>query len=304
MSHPLRFDLPGVRHHVMNRGARKALVFDDDECRAHFLALLSELPERFGVRVHGYAVMGTHFHLMLQCPVGGMGQAMQYLQSRYARWLNASRGWDGPVWRGRYRSRVVDDDAYWRHLLTYIHLNPVQAGLARSPGDWPWSSHGAFVGEVEEPDFLELSELRTLYGTVDAYRTYLAEVAAGRGDMPPGFDEGHLWGSPSEAWKQRTLTAPAPVSMDEAWAILLEVTGLDREALMAAPRGRKGNPARWVAIWWLTTATTSSQAAVARTFGVSPPFASRVMQRVRTRTEDDTSQWAVWANELDARRPI
>ena len=129
MSRPPRLDYPGARHHVMNRGARREAIFLDQQTCVRFLALLGTLPGRFGVRVHGYALMPNHFHLMLESTRGNLSRAMQYLSGEFVRRANARRSWDGPIFKGRFRNRVVETDAYWRDLLCYLHLNPIRAHL-------------------------------------------------------------------------------------------------------------------------------------------------------------------------------
>lgn len=268
----------------MNRGARHQAIFLDDHACVTFLALLAELPVRFGVRVHAYALMPNHFHLLLECPAGGLGRALQFLQSRYARWLNQQHGWDGPVWRGRYRSLSVDDDAWWTHLLAYLHLNPVAAHLAPSPDQARWTSHAAYVGEERAPDWLVTGELLALFGTVEAYRTYLVETQIGRQRGPPGFGVEHLWRVPRGV--RPVVPAPPPTpnprrSLEQAWQDLCAVTGLDRDGILAAPMGPGGNPARWLALDWLPRVTRLTRAELARELGVHPTLVSRAGRRVR-----------------------
>ena len=284
----------------MNRGARHQPVFLDDGCYEHFLGLLSELPERFGVVVHAYALLPNHFHLLLGCPRGGLSQAMQYLQSRYSKYLNQRPGWDGPVWRSRFRNRVVEVESTWQHLLAYVHLNPIEAGLCQRPGDWTWSSHGLYVGDGTS-DFVELAELRGLYGSVEAYVDYLAEVQSGRRSPPVGFDPEDLWRHSHTEWLAVEIDTPKLFSVDEAWAVLERVSGLDREALCAAPRGRRGNPARWVTFWWLWSSTVLSQAEIGRSLGAKAPVVSTAIRRVReTRKSGDTAPEGLgWVRELD-----
>jgi len=65
MPRPPRLDFCDARHHVMGRGARRAPIFKVESDCGLFVALLSELPERFDIRVHGFALMPNHYHLMV-----------------------------------------------------------------------------------------------------------------------------------------------------------------------------------------------------------------------------------------------
>jgi putative transposase len=96
-----RLDFPGARHHLMNRGARREPIFLDDDDRRAMLDLLADLPERFGVRVHGYALMPNHDHLMLEPVWGELSRAMRHVNAEFAQRLNRRYRWDGPVYKGR-----------------------------------------------------------------------------------------------------------------------------------------------------------------------------------------------------------
>jgi len=65
MARPLRIDLRGGWYHVMARGNDRRAIFDDDRDCEHFLGLLAEMVERYGIRLHAYVLMGNHYHLQL-----------------------------------------------------------------------------------------------------------------------------------------------------------------------------------------------------------------------------------------------
>ena len=287
----------------MNRGARRAELFLDDDCCCAFLGLLADLPQRFGVEVHAYALMPNHFHLLVRCPRAGLGRAMQHLSSRYARWLNARRRWDGPVFRGRYLNRVVEDDAYRAHLLAYLHLNPVAAGLVKSADQGRWTSHRAYLGLDSTPEWLRLDELLAVFGTREALATYVWEVRVGREEGPKNFDSAMLWGKPVTASVPSQRPPPPryaawPMTEAEAWGILSRVTGRPRGAMLAATRGRAhANNARDVALWWLPMALGQSQGATARALGLDASTVSRAARRARGLGEED-ARVARWMERL------
>ena len=65
MARALRLERPGGRFHVCAGGNERKAIFRDDTDHFHFLELLSQLIERFGVRVHAYALMDNHYPLFL-----------------------------------------------------------------------------------------------------------------------------------------------------------------------------------------------------------------------------------------------
>ena len=171
-----RIHFEGARHHVMNRTARKRVVFDNPGHILLFEALLSELPGRFSARVHAWALMGNHFHLLVDVPTDGLPRLMAWLTAQLARAVNQERGWDGPLFRGRYRNRVVVDDAYWRDVLAYLHLNPVRAGLVSNPDASLWTSHRYYAGLARPPAWMTTEELLGVYGGAETYRLIIEDI--------------------------------------------------------------------------------------------------------------------------------
>jgi putative transposase len=66
---------------------------------------------------------------------------MKHVAQRYAQHVNRRHGRNGTLWAGRFRSCLVDEDAYLLACQRYIELNPVRAGMVRHPRDYAWSSY-------------------------------------------------------------------------------------------------------------------------------------------------------------------
>ena len=159
-----RDDFAGAWQHVMHRGARRAAIFVDRADHLGFLDGLAEMVDRFGLEVHAYSLMPNHYHLLVRSASGNLSKGMQFLNGTYTLWLNNRHHWDGPVFRGRFHSQLVDDEGYLRYLIAYIHLNPVEAHLVRRVGDEAWTSHRAYLGKEEAPAWLTTRVLRDLFG--------------------------------------------------------------------------------------------------------------------------------------------
>jgi REP element-mobilizing transposase RayT len=285
MPRPLRVDFPGATHHAMNRGARRAPVFVDDEACALFVDVLGTLPAKYGVIVHGYALMPNHFHLMLQTPRANLSRAMRHLTGTFTQRLNARHGWDGPVFRGRFRNRLVEDDSYWRHLLAYVHLNPVRAHLVPELDASQWTSHAAYVGLVKRPDWLTVDPLMKLFGSKAAYREYCHEVQVKRRAPPPGFDSDKLWKFESGAAPARAVPAT-----EEAIRAIEDVTGHSFEAL--ATDSAANRRARWLAALWLVDGAGLSLREAGNALGLGRRAVhALVLNGRRTRHESPLAEW-------------
>ena len=131
--------VPGIAHHVTQRGNRRMDVFFSDDDREEYLGLLAELGEKHGVRYLGYCLMSNHVHLVAvpgdqESLAIGIGRAHE----RYTRGVNFRQGWRGYLWQGRFFSCPLDDRGTIE-VLRYVELNPVRAGLVKGAREWRWS---------------------------------------------------------------------------------------------------------------------------------------------------------------------
>jgi putative transposase len=271
----------------MSRGARREVVFRDTRHCELFLGILADLPERFAVNIHGYALMPNHFHLMLESEQGLLSRAMAYLLARYTVESNRLHDWDGPVFRGRFHSRPVYTDQHWTHLLTYMHLNPVRDRLEMRSGQYRWTSHRFYAGGEPPPVWLTTAELLEMLEPLGGYASYLKEVRARRAEAPDGFNavvfgrrRGDGEGAPKPRRKKKPLVAPVEMVLRR----VASVAGCSLEELRQVQRGRIGNPARTAAAHALVCDSKLSHGEVAKILCMSPTDVSRALLKVRNRT--------------------
>lgn len=160
MARKLRVQYPGAVYHLMSRGNQGHAIFRDDQDRVLWLETLRDTCAKTGWRIHAYVLMGNHYHLLAQTPEPNLVAGMKWLQGTYTRRFNLRHRTFGHVLQGRYKAVVVDatEPQYFGVVSTYIHLNPVRAGLIQ-PGEqrltcYLWSSFPAHVGTAPAPEWL------------------------------------------------------------------------------------------------------------------------------------------------------
>jgi putative transposase len=142
-----RLTIPGYPHHVIQRGNNRQAIFASAADHEALLALLAENAARFEVAIHAYVLMSNHFHLLATPEsADGLPQMMQAVGRRYVRYFNDSQGRSGTLWEGRYKSTLIQTERYLLACMAYIDLNPVRAGMVAEARDYPWSSHGHYIG--------------------------------------------------------------------------------------------------------------------------------------------------------------
>lgn len=107
-----------------------------------FLTLLAYTCGECGLRVHAYALMGNHIHL-LATPERetSLPDSMQALGRCYVPFFNKRYSRTGVLCQGRYQAALVHDERYWLTCMRYVELNPVRAGIVAKPEDYQWSSY-------------------------------------------------------------------------------------------------------------------------------------------------------------------
>lgn len=219
MARPLRVQRTDAWYHVCARGAGRKPIFNDDRDRRHWLELIPEWVNRFGLQVFAYAMMENHYHLVMAAPALNLSQAMQWFQTSYSMWFNRKHGRVGPLFQGRYGAVVVEPQTCGLELSRYVHLNPVRlasfsldkdsrrAGRIGIEGKVPaevlrrrverlrefrWSSYRAYVGRDRAPQWLERKPIldACARGAVaEQRRTYQKYVEEA---IPEGMEEGFL----------------------------------------------------------------------------------------------------------------
>lgn len=145
MSRPLRIEFPGAWYHVMNRGRRSEDIFSDKEDYSRFIDLLIEISEIWNANIAAYCLMSNHYHVLLQTPDGNISRCMRHLNGLYTQHYNRIHGFDGQLFRGRYKSILVSNDSHLLQLVRYIHKNPVKAGIVKAMPDYEWSSYKGYL---------------------------------------------------------------------------------------------------------------------------------------------------------------
>lgn len=181
MTRPLRLEFPGAVYHLTARGDRREDIFRDDADRLFFLDLLAKEVRQQHWRLYAYCLMSNHYHLLIETPEGNLVEGMRRLNGVYTQAFNRRHGRVGHVLQGRYKSILVDRDAYLLELARYIVLNPVRAGMVQRVDDWPWSSYGSTVGKCESLDWLDAEWIVKQFGTnlISARQAYRRFVRAG-----------------------------------------------------------------------------------------------------------------------------
>jgi REP element-mobilizing transposase RayT len=178
MVRPLRLELAGGLYHVTARGDHRDDIYLDDDDRIVWLNLLGAVCDRFNWRCHAYCQMTNHYHLVIETPDGNLSRGMRQLNGVYTQQFNRRHRRVGHVFQGRYKSVLIDKEAYLLEVARYVVLNPLRACMVDDVADWAWSSYRAMVGTDMAPVWLEADWLLGQFAikrraAVSAYKDFV-----------------------------------------------------------------------------------------------------------------------------------
>lgn len=157
----------------MNRGMGRRDIFLEDKGRESFLDLLGDIARIWHVEIYAYCLMNNHYHLLLSTPAGGLSRVMRHLDGIYTQKFNRVQRRDGPLFRGRYKAILIDEEEYFLSVVRYIHRNPAGAGKERDMDRYRWSSHWGYLHKKQCPGWLNAESVLSRFRGVSDYRSYV-----------------------------------------------------------------------------------------------------------------------------------
>ena len=192
MPRQARLVVPGLPHHVVQRGARAQTVFFDADDYSAYLEHLGARTQETGCAVWGYCLMPNHVHLILVPPSeDSLRSTLAPVHRAYGLRINRRKGWRGHLWQERFLSFAMDE-SHLASAARYVERNPVRAGLVRQPEGWRWSSARAHLEGRDDA----LVEVAPLLNLVPDWTSYLdndddeVEMTRLRGHVTSGWPLG------------------------------------------------------------------------------------------------------------------
>jgi putative transposase len=155
MTRALRIKIPGGLYHIYTRGIDRNEIFQDEYDKEKFLEILQKCIRDHAWKCYAYCLMKNHFHILIESADGDTSRGMRQLNGVYAQYFNWKHDRVGPLFQGRYKAILVDRENYFLELCRYIVLNPVRAGIVKSPDEYPWSSYRATTELDQRENFVD-----------------------------------------------------------------------------------------------------------------------------------------------------
>jgi putative transposase len=219
MTRLARVVIPGLPHHVTQRGNGRQRVFYSDDDYRLYLQLITDATRVAGVSCLGFCLMPTHVHLILVPKTDdGLRACLAKANRAYAGLINGRRKVTGHFWQGRYCSTAMDD-GHLHEALRHVLMTPVKAKLVEKPEQWRWSSAGAYLKDRDDG----LTQTKKMLRMIGDMKGYLGEM-------------------PDKTVLERLLAAGTvgrPAAEDAFIAVLEEQTGRQLRAGKRGPKPKK-----------------------------------------------------------------
>lgn len=158
-----RLTFQGGFYHIFNRGLNKQKIFFHQKDYEKLLSKLSSLLLDGDWIIYAYCLMPNHYHLLVEERKMPIPKLIGRLFTSYGVYFNKKYQRQGPLFSNRFKSKIIQKDSYFLEVSRYIHLNPVEAKLAKSPEDYPFSSLSEYLGKLQR-NIIDLEKVTTLLG--------------------------------------------------------------------------------------------------------------------------------------------
>jgi len=151
-----RKSLEGKHFHVMVQGIGKEMIFPDNNCKGYYISLLEKAKVKNKIFIFAFCIMENHAHCLIEAKnINAMSLFMKEINTEYARYYNNICSRVGYVFRGRFRSELIEDVKYLINCLAYIHNNPVNAKMVEKAEEYGYSSYTNYLTKAGIVDFKE-----------------------------------------------------------------------------------------------------------------------------------------------------
>ncbi len=173
MARSLRIQYPGALYYVTHRGNERKSIFGDNKDSQRFLEIFAQSVEIYDIRTYSFVLMSNHFHLLVETPLGNLGEFMRHFNITYTSHFNRRHKRTGPLYQGRYKSVLIEKDAYFSLVSRYIHLNPVRVrDITKKPVEvqldvlwnYKWSSLPGYFDLRSRYDFIDYTNVLEEFG--------------------------------------------------------------------------------------------------------------------------------------------
>lgn len=139
--------------HIITQGIDKENIFQEQEYKNKYIKLVQETFEKYSnLYLLCYCIMDNHAHFLIYTEDNTeLSKAMARINTTYGGFYNKRENRVGYVFRNRYYTQPIKDEAHLYSAFVYIHRNPVKANLVKEMEEYQFSSYQQYQeGKISE----------------------------------------------------------------------------------------------------------------------------------------------------------
>ena len=176
MARPWRIELENAFYQVISVANGTQRLFVEEADRKDFLSLLEQFSRRFKIDLYVYLLMPNHYKLLLKTRLANLSRAMQWLGSTYTRRFNSRQNIQGHLFKGRFKSVIVESEMHLVRLSCDVHCEPLYSGLVGDLRQYPYSSYLPYAYGSMAPAWLKMDLILAHSSSEDLHRAYRRRV--------------------------------------------------------------------------------------------------------------------------------
>lgn len=150
--------------HIITQGINQEYIFLEDKYKDKYLNLIKSNFEKYNhIKLLVYCIMDNHVHLLIYHENGeDLSKAMAKINTSFAIYYNTILNRVGHVFRNRFYSRQIIDEKQLYNTVTYIHRNPIKAGITKRMNEYKYSSYNSYRNKT-----VNLQNAELLFNTIE-----------------------------------------------------------------------------------------------------------------------------------------
>jgi putative transposase len=167
----------GKYYHFYDRSTNNEIIFKDDGNYRLFLEHYKQYTEQY-LSTIAYCLMPTHFHFLIKvtdADISSLKKNLAALLSGYTKALNRSFNRHGSLFQPHSKAKEIDDEHYLPTVISYIHQNPLRAGLVKHIEDWNYSSYPDLIG-LRQETLVDQTFIRQYFSSPQEFKKYSEEI--------------------------------------------------------------------------------------------------------------------------------
>jgi putative transposase len=286
----------GVLYHVIVRGNQRQKTFTSDSDYQAYVERLVRYREKYGYVLHAYCLMPNHVHLLVESSEMPLAKFMQGLQQSYSQYFNVKHHKTGHLFEGRYKAIICQKDEYLLELIRYIHLNPVRAGMVKTPERYRYSGHHAYL-QGKATETIDPAKVLSILGGKQGYRRFVHDgIGDGHKEEYYAVEDQRFLGVEGFGEKMLkkepggTRRPSSRRSVDTAARELAKLLKVEVPALRSPDRSWAVSKARTIAAYVLVRRLGYRPSEVAAYFGRDMATVATLLARLSDRMQRDEKQ--------------